>query len=190
MEGFDEDDDESDDLVTKEMLQRDMLADPKVKRKKRNGKHYRTLDNRDSLPFTVQVMTPDPYTKPELKKKEARNNTIKARKGKKPIRRKDLVGMDGIASSIYTKEADGTLNKVLGQFSLDKSTNCGDVIEVGDSEYVVLKARCQYKYAGGKRFVMVRKILEVKDVTREAQESSLERQLTKSIDGDVHPLEK
>lgn len=186
------DDEENDGPVTKEMLMRDMLSDPQVKRKKKNGR-YRTMDNRDSLPFVVQVSTPDPYTSNEKMKKEARKNTKKAAKKKGGVSgkvRRNLVGMDtagtkdGIASSIYSRKTDGSLHRVLGEFKLDKNTNCGDLIEVGDREFEVQKARCQYKYAGGKRFVMVRKILEVKEVTRIAEENFLKRQFQKSKSGD------
>ena len=59
-----------------------------------------------------------------------------------------------IAASIYSQKDDGSLEKVLGEFSLDKNTNCGDLLEVGDKEYEVQQARCQYKYAGGQRFAI------------------------------------
>uniref|UniRef100_A0A7S2A706 Uncharacterized protein n=1 Tax=Trieres chinensis TaxID=1514140 RepID=A0A7S2A706_TRICV len=197
--GDGEEEDEDEHPVTKEMFLRDMLADPKVKRKKKNGR-YRPMDNRDSLPFVVQVSTPDPYISNEEMKKEARKNTKKAQKqnegdGKKMKKsnvRTNLVGntrRDGIASSIYSRKSDGSLHRVLGEFSLDKNTNCGDLIEVGEREFEVQKARCQYKYAGGKRFVMVRKILEVKEVTRIAEENYLARQLKNSkSDDDVSPM--
>ena len=190
-------DDESNELVTKEMFLRNMLniegddsaddsADDKkeeprtgkVKRKKRNGSHYRVLDNRDSLPFLVKVTTPDPYTNNEIMKKRARKNTeqlpkgSKSKKNKNDIghKRRNLVGMDGvdsIASSIYKRKKDGSLDQILGEFALDKNTNCGDILDVGDGiEYQVQKARCQYKYVGGKKFVMTRKILEVKELKR------------------------
>uniref|UniRef100_A0A7R9WCK7 Calmodulin n=2 Tax=Pseudictyota dubia TaxID=2749911 RepID=A0A7R9WCK7_9STRA len=188
----------NDGFITKEMFMRDMLADPQVKRKKRNGR-YRTMDNRDSLPFVVQVQTPDPYTSNDEIKNEARKNTKKAarKNGGGGEVRKNLVGMnapgtkDGIASSVYSRKADGSLHRVLGEFKLDKNTNCGDLIEVGDREFEVQKARCQYKYAGGKRFVMVRKILEVKEVTRIAEENFLKRQFqkSKSEDDSFPPLE-
>lgn len=192
-------DEENDGPITKEMFMRDMLADPRVKRKKKNGR-YRTMDNRDSLPFVVQVSTPDPYTSNDEMKKEARKNTKKAAKKRgngSGKARKNLVGMDvpgskdGISSSIYSRASDGSLHRVLGEFTLDKNTNCGDLIEVGDREFEVQKARCQYKYAGGKRFVMVRKILEVKEVTRIAEENFLKRQFDKSNSDDdsVPPLE-
>lgn len=182
-----------DELVTKEMFFRNMLdleeddnnndnkQEPqtgKVKRKKRNGSHYRVLDNRDSLPFLVKVTTPDPYTNNEIMKKQARKNTEQLAKGSKSKKnknnaankRRNLVGMDGvdsIASSIYKRKKDGSLDQVLGEFALDKCTNCGDILDVGDGvEYQVQKARCQYKYVGGKKFVMTRKILEVKEVKR------------------------
>mmetsp|Transcript_37106 Transcript_37106/g.111157 ORF Transcript_37106/g.111157 Transcript_37106/m.111157 type:complete len:249 (-) Transcript_37106:265-1011(-) len=195
----DEDDVENDILITKEMFMRDMLADPQVKRKKKNGR-YRTMDNRDSLPFVVQVSTPDPYTSSDEMKKEARKNTKKAAKKKgsgNGKTRKNLLGMsapgtkDGIASSIYSRKTDGSLHRVLGEFKLDKNTNCGDLIEVEDREFEVQKARCQYKYAGGQRFIMVRKILEVKEVTRIAEENFLQRQIqnSKSDDDSVPALE-
>lgn len=193
------DDDERDEFVTKEMLMRDMLADPQVKRKKKNGR-YRTMDNRDSLPFVVQVATPEPYTSNDDMKKEARKNTKRAAKrkgGGSGKARKNLVGMDtpgskdGIASSIYSRAGDGSLHRVLGEFKLDKNTNCGDLLEVEDREFEVQKARCQYKYVGGRRFIMVRKILEVKEVTRIAEESFIKRQFekSKSEDDSVPPLE-
>ena len=196
--------DESDDeLVTKEMFLRNMLdgekneneatKEPlqgKTRRKKRNGSHYRTLDNRDSLPFLVKVTTPDPYTNNEVMQKTARKNTenlpkgakFKSKKNKKnggSTKRHNLVGMDGvdsITSSIYKRKKDGSLDQVLGEFALDKSTNCGDIVEVGDGvQYTVQKARCQYKYVGGKKFVMTRKILEVKEVKRALVEEEVKQ---------------
>ena len=71
------------------------------------------------------------------------------------------------------------MQKILGQFELDKNTNCGDLLDIGEREFEVVKARAQFKYAGGKRFVMVRKILEVKEITRIAEEASLQRLMTK-----------
>ena len=163
----------------------------KVKRKKRNGSHYRVLDNRDNLPFLVKVTTPDPYTNNEAMQKKARKNTKQLPKGsknndrgKKELKgnkkeRHNLIGMggiDSIASSIYKRKKDGTLDQILGEFALDKSTNCGDVLDVGDGvEYQVQKARCQYKYVGGKRFVMTRKILEVKEVRRILMEKEVKQ---------------
>jgi hypothetical protein len=172
-----QDDDDDDEIVTQEMLWRDLLEDPKVKKKNKKGS-YKTLDNRDSLPFVVKLVTPDPYTPVSEKKKLARSNTEQERKKKKAAKKTNLMG--GIAASIYAQDEDGSLQRILGEFSLDKHTNCGDLLEVGNKEYEVQKARCQYKYAGGKRFVMVRKILEVKEVLRQAEESYLTRQLHKS----------
>jgi len=178
------DDDENidDTLITREMFQRAML-EPTVKRKKRNGPNYKVLDNRDSLPFTVKIMTPDPYTKKAQKIKEAQKNTKlnQEKSNKKVYRKRDLLDVSNgssafIAASLFSKMDDGSLEKVVGEFHLDKNTNCGDIIEVGDNDYEVVKARCQYKYAGGKQFVMVRKVLEVKEVTRIAQENYLNRQ--------------
>ena len=164
----------NDETVTREMLWRDLLKDPQVKRRNKGG-GYKTMDNRDSLPFVVKVMTPDPYTSTKQKKEEARRNT--EREQRKRPKRTNLMG--GIAASIYSQKDDGSLEKVLGEFSLDKNTNCGDLLEVGDKEYEVQQARCQYKYAGGQRFVMVRKILEVKEVVRVAEENYLKRQFRK-----------
>lgn len=224
-------------LVTREMFLREMLSDPhgeggegeggegtgttgeinknaKVRRKKRNGTHYRTLDNRDSLPFLVKVSTPDPYTNNAEMKEMAKINTERERERSKKNksskkngggknknsksngstkRRHNLIGMDGkdsIASSIFTRGDDGAMHRVVGEFALDKSTNCGDVIEVGDgTEYIVQKARCQYKYAGGKQFVMTRKILEVKEVKRVLVENEVKKLFEKDIndgDGDIN----
>ena len=200
---FDEEDEENEDEnitgpVTREMLLRDML---KVKRKKKNGKQgYRTLDNRDSLPYVVKLITPDPYTPNAIKKAEAKQNIQRNRKEQqlnpaksknKKVKRTDLVE-HGIAASIYAKSSvDGSLEQVLGEFKLDKSTQSGDIITVGDVEYEVQVARCQYKYAGGKRFVMVRKILEVKEIARVVQEESIKRALQIDVSNaqGIHPDE-
>ena len=203
-----EDDDRDDDeefngLVTKEIFLRDMLADPTAKRKKRNGKSYRTLDNGENLPFVVKVMTPDPYTNAERKKDEAKRIAKQQRQAQqqkykqgnnnsnKRIRRADLIGMDDtIAASIYSQNSDGTMGSVIGEFSLDKSTTSGDIISIGDVEYQVQRARCQYKYAGGKRFVMIRKILEVKAIVRAGTEMFLQHQFSKEMNkDDVPPAE-
>lgn len=178
--------------VTKEILA-DANANVKVKRKKgKNGyKGYKVLDNRDSLPFVVEVGVPDPYTNGEKMKRDARKNSKvdqeKKKQKMKKVPKYNLMGMDdkdGITSSIFAREKDGSLNKVLGSFSLDKSTNCGDLIEITVDkeliEFEVTRSRCQYKYAGGKRFVMVRKILEVKEKTRILQEEHLKRSLMSS----------
>jgi hypothetical protein len=200
-----EDDSDSDDdnsnapapIVTKEMFLRDLLRDPEPevsvqkKRKKGKSKEYRaTLDNRDSLPFAVQVTTPDPYTHPDLKEKAAKSNT------KVPARRNDAIEQFSIASSVYTKkggsdsnnknkddkdkgDADEDYTTKLGEFALDKHTATGDLLNVGDVQYKVVRLKCQYKYSGGGRFVMVRKILQVKEVGRLETEESLARQWNK-----------
>jgi hypothetical protein len=111
-------------------------------------------------------------------------SSSKKKKDKKNTRR-NLVGMDGvdsINSSIYTRHKDGTLQKVLGEFALEKSTNCGDIIEVVDgTQYQVQRARCQYKYAGGQKFVMTRKILEVKELKRVFVENEMKKILKRSV---------
>ena len=203
--------DDEDDLVTKEDFNRDMLGmEPKVKRKKRKGKGYTPLDNRDHLPFSVRTETPDdPYKNRFQKEKEqqlqkkrngfqskrtdldrhmlssAKRDVEKYKKGKRNMKKNSDNSKDSTTPSRLVQrrsikksgEDDSTsTTTVLGEFELDKSTTSGDVIVLGEKEYRVEKARCQYKYAGGKRFVMVRKILEVKEVTRVENEEVLLRQ--------------
>ena len=182
-----------------------------VKRKKKNGKNgykgYEVIGNRDELPFLVSVTTPDPYTPKEKERIEAKKNTRrdmekkkhKTGGGNKKSRGKvspkhRLAGVDksdGIASSIKIQQNDGSFNKILGSYQLDKTTNCGDLIEitVGNEcrEFEVMKARCQYKYAGGRKFVMVRKILEVKERTRKIVEEHLAKSLALSASDDSVP---
>ena len=177
-----------------------------VKRKTKNGKSgykgYKVIDNRDELPFIVSVTTPDPYTPKEKIKSEAKKNTRrdmekkkhkmgnKGQQGKVSSKHR-LAGVsnsDGIASSIKVQQDDGSFHKILGSYQLDKTTNCGDLIEitVGNEcrEFEVMKARCQYKYAGGRKFVMVRKILEVKERTRKIVEEHLAKSLALSVSSD------
>ena len=94
-DGDDDDDDDDDDVVTREMLHRDLLnMEPKVMRKQKRGKNggssntksndttkYKPLDNRDSLPFSVRNISPDPYTHPEIK--DSRRQTSPQIVGKK-----------------------------------------------------------------------------------------------------------
>ena len=155
------DDDEEEGLITNEMFLRDMLSEP-AKRKKKGAKgEYKPHDNRDALPFVVRVKTPDPYTPSGEMLKEAKQNSEMAKKkkndgennnNKKSSRRSssNLVGMDSkyanaIAASIYSRKKDGSLYKVLGQFELDKNTNCGDLLQVGEREFEVVTARSQFK---------------------------------------------
>ena len=176
--------DDDDELITKEMFLRDGLEP--ARRRKKGSKEYKPHDNRDSLPFIVKVKTPDPYTSSEKMLYDAKKASENARKNKSDtIRRSNLIGMDGIysngiAASIFSRKSDGELQKIIGQFELDKNTNCGDLLEIGEKEFEVVKARAQFKYAGGKRFVMVRKILEVKEITRIAEEASLHRLMKKT----------
>ena len=169
--------DGNDTIVTREMFMRDLLEDPKVRRKTK-GSGYKVLDNRDSLPYQVQLSTPDPYTHPDVKRK----NVKKLRK------RLDSVE-ERIASSLFTSNNDesNTDMTLLGEFSLDKHTTTGDLIAIGDTEYRVVKHRCQYKYAGGKRFVMVRKILQVTEVGRLQAEEYIKRQFKQSSENDSMP---
>jgi hypothetical protein len=161
-------DDEEDEPVTREQFQRDLLEDPTVRRKKKNGR-YKPLDNRDHLPFAVKKVTPDPYTHPEIKKDKRTTTRTK----------KSDLDSHMTSSRLFTENDSGDTT-LLGEFKLDKSTTSGDKIMIGESEYQVQTARCQYRYAGGKRFVMVRKILEVKEVTRVEKEEFLKQQFEMS----------
>ena len=189
-EWFAPDDDDEDELVTREMLHRDLLGqDPYVRRKRKGGDKdglYKPLDNRDQLPFNVTVLTPEPYTHPEIKAANAKKH--------KPVTKKTDLDHQLAPSRLYQTNAggkkkggggkDGKNNDTtyLGDFKLDKSTTSGDIIVIGEREFEVQKARCLYKYAGGQRFMMVRKILEVKEVSRVAKEEFLMRQFKQSRD--------
>lgn len=86
---------------------------------------------------------------------EAKYNSEMAKRGKKSKidgkKISNLVGMDArsynnaISASISVRRKDGSLYKVLGQFELDKNTNCGDTIQVGEREFEVVTARSQFK---------------------------------------------
>jgi len=166
-------------LVTRETFQREMLKDPVVKRKhkgsKNGGKSYKVLDNRDSMPFQVEHVTPDPYTHPETKRKKA----------KKVTRRPGSIEDGFTPSAVFMggeNGADDTKTRI-GEFLLDKLTTTGDLLEIGDIQYRVTKHKCLYKYAGGKRFVMTKKILQVKEVGRLMAEEYLSRQWENSAGG-------
>ncbi|KAL9179498.1 hypothetical protein ACHAXT_008788 [Thalassiosira profunda] len=178
------DDEEEEELITKEAFMRDMLSEP-ARRKKKGIEGVQTARQ------SRRLATPDPYTSPQDMLKEAKETSSAVNKkggnGKVQKGKSNLVGMDskyanGIAASIYSRKKDGSLYKVLGSFELDKNTNCGDLLSVGEREFEVVTARSQFKYAGGKRFVMVRKILEVKEVTRIAEENTLKRLMSKETD--------
>jgi len=208
-------------IVTKEMFMREMLSSPyddddddnqggrennedataMVSKKKDNKKNktskkgkqrnYKAYDNRDALPFGVQVATPDPYTHPDQKKKKA------AKVPKNP----SAVEQNIISSSLFINNNKSSKKKKnnnkngdsnnddddktwLGEYRLDKHTTTGDLLLIGDTEYKVVQHKCQYKYAGGKQFVMVRKILQVKEVGRHRTEEYLKRQLKQSEDSE------
>lgn len=154
-EKYSSSDDDDDDLVTKEQFLRDMLSPESARRKKKGSKEYKPHDNRDALPFIVKVKTPHPYTRSEDMLEEAKYNSEMAKRGKKSKidgkKISNLVGMDArsynnaISASISVRRKDGSLYKVLGQFELDKNTNCGDTIQVGEREFEVVTARSQFK---------------------------------------------
>lgn len=139
-EEYNVDPEDEEDLVTKEMFMRDQLEP--ARRKKKGSKEYRSHDNRDSLPFVVQVKTPEPYLSNDEMMKQAKKNTSTLNRGKKTPKRNNLVGVDsklhsnGIAASIYSRKKNGDLYKVLGSFQLDKNTNCGDTQTVDPSCFV------------------------------------------------------
>lgn len=177
---FNGDDEEGEsEFVTREMFLREQLEDPVVKRKRKGkgggggGNGYKPLDNRDHLPFAVKQLTPDPYTKLDVKK--ANQKRVKSKK----------TDLDHVLtnSRLYAKTDSDDSSTLLGEFQLDKLTTSGDIIQIGDREYRVESARCQYKYAGGQRFVMVRKILEVKEVARALKEELLLKQFQGTIEG-------
>ena len=111
----------NDTLVTREMFQRELLADPVVKRKKgRQSTEYKVLDNRDALPFRIENQVPDPYTKKEVKRK----NANKVRKRPSSIE-------EGLKSSLYTDDLSDSDKTMLGDYYLDKHTTTGDLLEIG-----------------------------------------------------------
>lgn len=158
--------------VTREMLHRDLLADPQVKRKNKKKAGYIPLDNRDHLPYVVKQITPDPYTKYDVKKSKQVLS--------KPNNKQSDLDLIGSRLSVRALNKNDP-STILGEFQLDKSTTSGDIICISDRTYKVETARCQYKYAGGQRFLMVRKILEVKEITRAIQEAQLQKQLSLSV---------
>jgi len=190
---LDDESEDDDSLVTREDLHRDLLGmEPKVKRKNRKGKGgYKPLDNRDHLPFSVQKKEIDPYKTRFQKEKEQQlnKNNKKVRQKTTDLDRHMIAAASTTPSRLLQRRSKKKKNgndksdvTVLGEFELDKSTTSGDIICLGDKEYRVETARCQYKYAGGQRFVMVRKILEVKELTRVQNEEALFRQYTISDD--------
>jgi hypothetical protein len=171
-------------LVTQEMFWRDLLEDPaassalvKRKNKSKRNNEYRVLDNRDSLPFAVEITTPDPYTHPEVKNRNAQKQKRKPGTIESAIASTLYINRNG---SVDDDDDDEAHKTKLGEFMLDKHTTTGDVLEVGDVQYKVVRHKCQYKYAGGKRFVMIRKILQVKEISRLQTEEYLARQLKMS----------
>ena len=117
----------NDTLVTREMSQRELLADPPVVKRKKNGKRgggssneYKVLDNRDSLPFRIENQVPDPYTKQEVKRKNANR-----------VRKQPSSIEEGLKSSLYMDDINDDGRTMLGEYFLDKHTTTGDVLEIG-----------------------------------------------------------
>lgn len=163
-------------IVTKEMLIRDMLKignDDEVtvqhKNKKRNKKsQYKVLDNRDTMPFAVTLQTPDPYTHPDIKK----SNAAKVAKKKNYSAIEEQIVSRVIMSN---QNNQNNLETLLGEYTLDKHTTTGDILFIQDIQYKVIRHRFQYKYVGGQRFVMIKKILEVKEIQRLETEELLNK---------------
>lgn len=155
-------DEEEEELIAKEQLFRGMMFDESSK-KKPKGKQKaikKPHDNRDNLPFLVQVLTPptEPYETIQKKKK----------KSKKQRRRGDYDDPENDDGSV--------VGETLGEFKFEKNTGSGDKIEIDEQVYLVTRAKCQYRYAGAQKFEMVRKILQVKPVQRAMQEDYILRQ--------------
>jgi len=155
-----------------------------VKRKKGSKFKEEIADNRDNLPFVVKLTTPDPYTRLEIKKAKAQQATREDRKT-----RTGPSNMN-IAASIFIANSDNEeLFPILGEFQSDKQTTSGDILQLGEKQFKVLKARCQYKYVGGQKFAMVRKILEVKELARSLAEETIAKQFQASGDDMMPDLE-
>jgi hypothetical protein len=182
-------DDGAQGLVTAEMFWRDVLRDPPTPVVKRPGsgkkskKEYRVMDNRDSLPFAVQLATPDPYSPPDATKPKGRGGSTGGAAAPTPRRRNHAME-NKISSQLFVEgdRAEGiddpsdAARTLLGEYQLDKHTTTGDVLLIGEHQYKVVSHRCLYKYAGGQRFVMMKKILHVKEVGRWQAEEYLHRQ--------------
>ncbi|EJK57781.1 hypothetical protein THAOC_22140 [Thalassiosira oceanica] len=119
---MDADAEDEEELITKEsnsLLSRMFMKDQlePARRKKKGSKEYRSHDNRDSLPFVVQVKTPEPYQSNDDMMQQAKKNTDALNRGKKTPKRNNLIGMDsklhsnGIAASIYSRKKNGDLYK-------------------------------------------------------------------------------
>jgi hypothetical protein len=161
------------DLITREMFMQHMLGETsssdsfleeqssnvKIKKKKNQKggfKEYKVYDNRDSLPFAVKLTTPDPYTHPDVKKQNIKKAKKRANAIEEQITSKILLPRP--KSGVNSDEADdNNFMTVLGEYNLDKHTTTGDTLLINNIEYKVLKHRCLYKYAGGQRFVMIKK---------------------------------
>jgi hypothetical protein len=188
--------DNENNFITKEMFLRDLLQeqqsnniennnDIRIKKKKNSGKNnsnykneYKVFDNRDTMPYAVKLQTPDPYTHPEVKRK----NATKLKKRNSAIEEQIVSRVmlpSSSASSSSTDNVDNTMT-LLGEYSLDKHTTTGDSLLINNIEYKVVRHRCLYKYAGGQRFVMIKKILEVKEISRIQTEEYLLQQFQNS----------
>ena len=167
-----------------------------VQRKGKKGRSNNKpqSDHRDQLPFILQLTTPDPYTRPEIQKAKAKQATKADRK--KSGDNNNINTNNFIAASIFVTPSqnpntNNNMYQIMGEFQLDKQTTNGDIVQVGGQRFLVQKARCQYKYVGGQTFAMVRKILEVKELSRALLEEDMAKQFQASTpkDDDIFHLE-
>ena len=164
----------------------DGKIEPIVRRKRKNGNTHGggPLDDHDILPFSVRKISHDPYQTRYLKEREKQKQKIINDNNNKENKRFTTPSRLIQKRIKKHKNGDGSstndeFTTVIGEYQLDKSTTSGDIIAIGEMEYQVQSARNQYRYTGG-RFVMMRKILEVKELNRVQTEEALIRQYTKS----------
>lgn len=171
----DNEEDEEADLIEKQNFFREIMGSDETgeSKKKAKGKQPKGIkrphDNRDDLPFLVQVMTPpddsDLYNQQVMEQKKKKRKKLTRKQRRQGIFHED------------EDEDDGEIvGETLGEYRFEKNTGSGDKIEIDEQVYVVTKARCQYRYAGAQKFEMVRKILQVKPVQRAMQEDYIMRQ--------------
>jgi len=164
----------------------DGKIEPIVRRKRKNGTTQGGgyLDDHEILPFSVRKISHDPYQTRYLKEREKQKQKIINDNNNKENKRFTTPSRLIQKRIKKHKNGDGSstndeFTTVIGEYQLDKSTTSGDIIAIGEMEYQVQSARNQYRYTGG-RFVMMRKILEVKELNRVQTEEALIRQYTKS----------
>ena len=84
--------------------------------------------------------------------------------------------LDNRDSLLYRVFDTSPPRAALGLFRLDPTAACGDLLVVGDRNYIVRKVSYRYVYTQG-AYRMVQKVLDVKETGRDAVEKSLGRML-------------